>query len=352
MNRDLIHQIVTYDPIPHHLGDGGPWLRVYARNSPQGVEMVYEGSAGAADARAVFMSGDGNCPVVRTWQDDAALPTLGWLRKRHADAVPVRYRPGKRCTLRKGSLFLKCVADDRGCGINSDARLLWRAGRDGFLDFGVARPAGWLPSLRMIAQHRVPGAPVADRLWSMEGAALARRLGEANASLAKAPLNPPTRFTYVDQLKRTAKYSKRLAQWVPGAEAILRKIQAQLITVEPGPADRAIHGAPHAHQWLDGPDGPMLVDFDRFSLGDPELDAATFAAEADFEASPYAHTAGEAYLAGYDSVFPLNSRLVLAYRAHKHVAKALRTATAIRLDAAERALEILEGANRLMEQRP
>lgn len=348
MNRNLVGQIVSNDPVPHYLGDGGPWQRVYGRNSPSGIELVYEGSGGAGDARAVFMTGDGRDPVIRTWRDDTALPALDWLRRRHADAVPVRYRPGKRCTLRKGALFLKCVADDRGAFIDRDARLLWHAAEIGALDFGVARPAGWLPSLRIIAQHRVPGDPVVARLWSAQGGALARRLGAANASLANAPINPSIRFTYADQQKRTAKYAKRLAQWVSGAGAILDQLLAQLGHVAPGPASRPIHGAPHAHQWLDGPDGPMLVDFDRFSLGDPELDAATFAAEADFEASPHAGAAGDAYLAGYDETYRLNHDLVLAYRVHKHIAKALRTATSIRLDAGERTLAILENANRLL----
>jgi aminoglycoside phosphotransferase (APT) family kinase protein len=92
----------------------------------------------------------------------------------------------------------------------------------------------------------------------------------------------------------------------------------------------------------------MLVDFDRFGLGDPELEVATFVAEADFESSCYSSAAGEAFRAGFEAKWPLNAKLFNAYRVHKHIAKALRTATALRLDARERALEIISGAERLL----
>ncbi len=349
MNRDLIDRLLSDDPIPALLGAGGAWMRVYGRNSPDGIDLVYEGKAGAADARAVFIGRVGE-PIVRSWRNDPALPILVQVEQRHAGAIPVRYRPGKRCTLRKDELFLKCVADQRGAQIDRDARLLWQAASEGQLGFGVARPRGWLPSLQMIVQQRVPGDPVVDRLWSADGAALAGQLGAANATLANATIPVAHRFTYADQMQRTDKYARRLAKWLPETQALTSLIQLRLAAVKPGRADHPIHGAPHAHQWLDGPQGAMLVDFDRFSLGDPELDAATFVAEADFEDSPHAVAAGEAYLAGFDSIHLLDPRLVLAYRVHKHVAKALRTATAIRADAAERALEILAGANRMMEK--
>jgi Phosphotransferase enzyme family len=349
MNRDLIDRLLFDDPIPPRLGPGGPWHRVYGRNSPAGIDLVYEGVAGAADARGVFIASDGQ-PIFRSWRNDPALPALVQVKQRHPGAVPVRYRPGKRCTMRMDQLFLKCVADQRGAQIDRDARLLWKASGEGQLGFGVARPRGWLPTWQMIVQQRVPGAPVVDRLWSAEGTVLAGRLGAANATLARATIPVSPRFAYADQLQRTAKYVRRLAKWLPAAEALTTKVQLRLADARPGRADRLIHGAPHAHQWLDGPQGAMLVDFDRFSLGDPELDAATFVAEADFEDSRHAAAAGQAYLAGFDQVHALDPRLVQAYRVHKHVAKALRTATAIRADAAERALEILAGANRMMEK--
>jgi thiamine kinase-like enzyme len=152
-------------------------------------------------------------------------------------------------------------------------------------------------------------------------------------------------------MKRTGKYAKRLAEYLPRTASALDQLMAQLAYVEPGKADRPTHGAPHAHQWLDGSGGLQLVDFDRFGLGDPEVDVATFMAEADFEDWPDADEICEAYREGFAHHWPLNAELTRAYRVHKHIAKALRTATAIRLDAEERSRAILAGAQDLMVAR-
>lgn len=348
MNRELIRSILTDDPIPAMLGGAKNWTRVYGRQSPAALLLVYEPESEPRNAVAVSISAGGKTVLRSHWSEDAALPALAGLVSRHPDVMPVRYRPGKRCTLRKGHLFLKCVADDRGATINRDAHILYQSAQLGYFSFGVARPAGWLPSARIIVQHRVPGTPIIEQLWSCDGAALARRLGEANASLAAAPIVPPQRFTYADQMRRSAKYAKRLAQHLPQSEPISNALLSKLASITPGHADRPTHGAPHAHQWLDGPDGLMLVDFDRFGLGDPELEVATFVAETDFESSCYSGVAGEAFRTGFEARWPLNAKLFKAYRVHKHIAKALRTATALRLDASERALEIISDAERLL----
>jgi Phosphotransferase enzyme family len=350
MNTDLTRKILLDDPVRARLNGDGDWERVYGRMSADGAVLVYEDGGRPETAIAATLSG--NDIALRRWYDDRALPALLYLSSDHAEARPVRYRPGKRCTLRKDNLFLKCVADDRGAAINRDARLLWAAKQQGKFDFGVARPGGWLPSLRMTVQHKVAGAPIIATLKSGEGRALARSLGAANASLAGAPITPPERFTYADQMKRTEKYAKRLAEYLPRTASALDQLMTQLAHVEPGKANRPTHGAPHAHQWLNGPDGLQLVDFDRFGLGDPEVDVATFIAEADFEDWPDAAEIGEAYGQGFSKRCPLNPALIRAYRVHKHIAKALRTATAIRLDAEERSRAILAGARELMKARP
>ena len=351
MNPELVRHILHDDPVRSRLNKGD-WQRVYGKLSGQGATLVYENADGPVNAIVASVSADAGQVLIRPWAQDASLPTLPQLLARSHDAVPVRYRPGKRCTLRKGNLFLKLVADDRGCAINRDARMLWAGQQAGMFTFGVARPAGWLPSQRMMVQHRVEGAPIIARLWSSEGPALARRLGQANATLAASPLMPTMRFNYADQMHRTAKYVRRLSKYLPSTRPLLNQLMMNFETVVPGLADRPIHGAPHAHQWLDGYEGLKLVDFDRFGLGDPELEAATFIAEADFEDASNASEVGQAYLHGFAETWPLNPTLVQAYRLHKHVAKALRTATAIRLDAEERTMAILTQAANLQENRP
>jgi hypothetical protein len=358
MTRAMVQRLAEGDPIPAWLGSGHRWHRVYGRVSgPAQAVLVYEPDSGSRDAVCVtvgvagqtLLEGIGRVSRL-DWMNDQSLPTLARLAARRPEFEPVRYRPGKRCTLRSTGarqMFVKCLADQRGAAINREARLLYHASRQGWLGFGVARPAGWIARSGLLVQYAVPGAPISDQLSRKDGVALAARLGHANASLIASPIIPQPQFTYSDQMARTRKYARRLTKHISGAEEILDKLLARLATVAPGNADRPIHGAPHAHQWLDGPDGLMLVDFDRFSRGDPELDVATFVAEGDFEDSQTS-SVGLSYLAAFSETWPIDPTLFAAYRTHKHIAKALRVATAVRVDAAARAMAILNAAPALM----
>jgi Phosphotransferase enzyme family len=354
LNHAIINCLTQYDPIPALLDHDADWIRTYGRAGRNGdATLLYERQRGAPALRTVrlgrgeqIVDGLGKIEIA-DWSSDEALPILADIYARHPYLEPVRYRPGKRCTFKstgRHTYFAKVVADDRGAEIIRHGRMLWAAAQEGRLGFGVARPAGWLPSLLMIVHHALPGLPVIDVLGGEGGPALARKLGAANASLAQCGLKPQSRYDYGWQMERTAKYADRLHLWLPASASLLDEILDRLSLIEPGAADKPIHGAPHAHQWLCDGDQLYLVDFDRFGLGDPELEVATFLAEWDFETDSLTSGVGDAYFDGFASVMPLNHRLVGAYRLHKYVAKALRTLTAIRLDAAERALAILEDA--------
>jgi aminoglycoside phosphotransferase (APT) family kinase protein len=98
---------------------------------------------------------------------------------------------------------------------------------------------------------------------------------------------------------------------------------------------RPIHGDPHADQWLDCGERLGLLDFESFALGDPELDAAVFLAELDFEDAlelPVAQLEA-AYVGGAESAgLAFDRKRLRAYRGHKRLAKALRSARAFRPD--------------------
>jgi aminoglycoside phosphotransferase (APT) family kinase protein len=103
---------------------------------------------------------------------------------------------------------------------------------------------------------------------------------------------------------------------------------------------RPIHGDPHAEQWLDDGEHLGLLDFEAVAWGDPELDAAVLLAELDFEDDLQlpVHQLEDAYLDGAEaSGLILDRQLLLAYRGHKRLAKALRSARAVRADGDERA---------------
>ena len=106
-----------------------------------------------------------------------------------------------------------------------------------------------------------------------------------------------------------------------------------------------IHGSPHPSQWLIDGSTLGLVDFDRLSLGDPEVDIATFGGEVDFECKPNVKAIGAAFRHGYEEAFgPLDPARLTAYRAHKRFAKVYRTARSIRPDADARTGAHLETA--------
>lgn len=283
---------------------------------------------------------------------DTALPALSQLLNGPGQTMVLRYRPHKRCTIRlteltpqaiandftDASCFAKHFPDARGAAIHAEGAVLWQASQCGELDFAVAPPIRWDEEEQTLWQGVVPGQPIIERLLSAEGPALAERMGRAVASLPLSSLQPSQRSDAKKQLKRSAKYARRLANFFPHLRPALNLFMDRLVAIHAGIAPqplRPIHGAPHPHQWLDDNGHLGLVDFDGFTMGDPELDVATFMAEMDFEdweCVPVA-SINRAFQRGYEAVYgPLNPDLLNAYRAHKRLSKALRNAYAIRGD--------------------
>ncbi|MEZ4732248.1 MAG: phosphotransferase [Caldilineaceae bacterium] len=283
---------------------------------------------------------------------DPHLPTLRSVLARPYHAKVVRYRPGKRCTIRCPApagdapiapmfdlpCFAKVFADDEGAAIHHESLALWVASQTGVIGFAVARPLAWQGELRTLWQGVVPGAPIMTRLLSAEGPALAERLGRAAASLTQSGLQPQQVTDGRKQQKRSVKYAERLRAFFPALAPALDFLLEKLAVVHAERDQtrlRPIHGAPHAHQWLDDGERLGLVDFDGFALGDPELDAATFLAEMEFEDWETVPVAAinHRFQTGYEAVAgPLEPRLLNAYRAHKRLSKALRNAYAVRAD--------------------
>ena len=276
--------------------------------------------------------------------NDPQLPTLPALLTQPGDVNVLRYRPNKRCTMRftqpeSGEItFAKLFADARGEAIHQEGVALWRAFEAGELDVAVARPLRWDGEVNTLWQETVAGKPIVARLLSAEGPTLAERVGRAAASITHTTLRPQKVTSGKTQLKRSIKYARRLGTFMPALAPAIDLILEKL-TVAHAEIDvtrfRPIHGAPHAHQWLDDGARLGLVDFDGFALGDPELDAATFITEMDFEdwmKVPVAQI-NRRFLSAYETVAgPLDQRLLAAYCAHKRLSKALRNAYAVRTD--------------------
>ena len=351
------------------------WQRTYGRFDPgkqRYCTLLFE-TLGDPQEICVVEGFETEPPLTNAKTISLADVTLGWLRlsrfpaDQHLSTLPrlledlhgvsvLRYRHGKRCTLSvRDTLtgrvrFAKVFNDDRGAAIHQGGELLWQAARQGELGFEVAEPVSWDSDNKTLWQGCVPGKPLVTRLLSQDGITLARRMGQACASLAVSSLVPRATFDADAQCRRTARYATELVQRLPSAESGVNTILDKLRIMHFGNRNNdksPIHGAPHAHQWLDSGERLGLVDFDRICYGDAELDVATFVAEMDFEDRRVVPVdkINTAFISGYEIVYGiLNHKLVTAYRCHKHVAKALKAARSVRMDAPAKALRNLQRA--------
>jgi Phosphotransferase enzyme family len=279
--------------------------------------------------------------------DDRALPTLAAVRSDIGPHEVMRYRPGRRCTIRVDdpheTRWVKVFADDRGASIFRDQEALAREHRRGALAMAVAEPILLDADRRAVWLGNVPGSPVVHRLLGPGGERLASRMGRSLASIAGSGIAPQRDLTAEHLLRRSIRNAADISSRVPELSGSVERLLAHLHRAHEnasGRAHRPIHGAPHPNQWLEHGDTLGLVDFDGLALGDPELDVATFQAEVDFETGSERARVGvnTAFQAGYESIAgPLDATLLAAYRAHKRLAKVLRTARAIRPDGDVRA---------------
>lgn len=288
---------------------------------------------------------------VTLFPEDRRLPTLAGVMDDHIGAHVIRYRPGKRCTIRTAERcprYIKVFGDGRARRLHAEGMELWEASQRDAFGFTVARPLGFDPRDRCYTQAAVTGHPVVDELHGPDGPALAHRLGYACASIPTSGLRPRTGLGPSTELARTHRRAAELAAYVPALRdriqlflAALERLHHELVEA----TSRPIHGSPHPDQWLTSGQSLGLVDFDRLSLGDPELDVATFTTEVELEAIDNRADVAASFQNGYRERYgPLDFRRLVAYRAHKRFAKVHRTAKAIRVDGDERAAVQLEAA--------
>lgn len=310
---------------------------------------VSEAPSGTADAVQV--------DAVRRFPDDAVLGSLVPVLDRFPGARVVRYRTGKRCTLQVsggplGPCFIKLFADARGAQCLADAAALLGASEAGRLAFAVAAPLDYDSAHQMYIQAAVPGESVVDGLYSAAGSALASRLGSSLGSLCTSGVRPSATLDHDAERVRANKRAEELSSLVPSIRAPIKSLLDDMDRVHRALRPKPlvpIHGSPHPHQWLMDGDTIGLIDFDRFSMGDAELDVATFAGEVDFQRNVPAAVINEAFVTGYESrAGRLDEQRLSLYRAHKRFAKACRTARAINIAGHERASAHLDRAHQAL----
>ncbi len=272
---------------------------------------------------------------------DSKLKTLPRLLQHCENTRILRYRPGKRCTLRtqdpadQRSVFIKIFPDERGRDYYNEQQKIWHVCKKGYMDFTVAEPLKWDATTKSFWQSEVPGEGIEKILLSSNGPQLAYRVGKSLATIPNSTVQPDAVLNGQMQLQRSLKYAKDLCRRIPRLTVIVESLLTHLTEMHSKYMNRKmypIHGSPHVHQWLVDGGRFGLVDFDRISFGDPELDVATFITEIDFEDKTSVPVAqiNEQFINGYEMhLGPLNMNLLNAYRCHKRLAKALKAARSI-----------------------
>ncbi len=262
--------------------------------------------------------------------EDPSFGELQDIVSHFRDVRILRYRPGKRITLTgvhpaQGKVIIKCVSS----GVDSIySRLsgVWAA--RGGLGFEVSEPISLVSSANTFIQRTLTGLPIGFSSLAFN-LVLVERMARAAASLHRSGIQFEQVFSFDDQQQRSAKYLQQIAFRSPACAGLADQLAEQLSrmarTLEGrNLAMHPIHGSLHNHQWLSDEPNVALVDFDRASMGHPELDIATFLAQWDFE--PSAHSTGikrcfiDAYISACST--PVNPEVVCFYRAHKHLSKA------------------------------
>lgn len=320
------------------------WRRHFGRfhgDTDEWAEVVLE----SPTEPALHVRFVGDTLVVARFPDDPGLPGLAAVAAGLADVRVVRHRPGGRCTM-SGTVdgvprFVKVSPDARA--IHDVATRLWSARRAGAFAIAVAEPLGHDRLTDAVHLGVVPGRSIVDAVLGDDGATWSWRVGATLGELGSAPLEASTVLDAEEHLARTRRAVRRAVTRVPSLECGLRGV-VEFLEERHRRLERRVpvpvHGAPHASQWLADGESLGLVDFDRFSLGDPEADVATYLTELEYESDLAidVDVHEQAVVTGFESWgTSLDPERLALYRLHRRAAKVARTTFALRPDGDHRA---------------
>jgi aminoglycoside phosphotransferase (APT) family kinase protein len=206
----------------------------------------------------------------------------GWrVRGRKTVLQTIRYKPERRLILRahlaqkndrtgenrEMDVFIRFFVDDRGENIARFRRAL------------EEQPIGrYLPRLlgvwqdgRLFVEAAVDGGELLPHV--LAGTADAEAVAQMLTHLHRATVDGLPEI-HSDAVLETARESAgNLMRVAPVFADLLHEILDRLQDLLPAsPAAATLHGDCHLHQFLQGPDGPVLVDFERVARGDARFD--------------------------------------------------------------------------------
>ena len=240
--------------------------------------------------RAFLFPDDPKLPGLRAAMDPREVTrVLGEGGRSRTRLTLLRYRPGKRATIRidvrrdRGAwgLIGKVYSDQRkAAAVYEEAlaltRALEHAGR-----VCVARPEGLVAELGMVVWQRVAGAELEPHLDTARGVAHVRAAAEALAAVhALPPVSARTR-PVTAELERFHRRAMNVARVAPAAGRRLTELATALVEratqVDHAPAG-LVHGDCKPSQFRIDGSQLALLDFDHCGLADPASDVGTFLA--------------------------------------------------------------------------
>lgn len=271
--------------------------------------------------------------------NDTKLATMKIFCERFHSAQVLKYSPGKRCLFmvrsEEGEHFVKMypkkfLRNKRGEKIHNIGQVLWDLSELRSVDFRVARPVRWDAETQTLWHQKLAGIAAIEFLKDGDKHQIVKRIGRKIAQIAGLNINPPRHFDRAEQMKDSQKNLAAVAKHFPelrfdtdeiGTE--IKKLHSLIPVSEMLPS----HGDMHIDQWLFDGNRLGLLDFEDFSLAEPERDLAFFIVhiEAEYGAALRMRKIEEELTSGFE-LFErtISRRVYLLYKAHKWLARAAK----------------------------
>jgi Phosphotransferase enzyme family len=143
----------------------------------------------------------------------------------------------------------------------------------------IARPLGTDAGLRVLWTLGVPGSPLGSSVEAGSMASIARRVAVVVAALHGSSVAVARRASWEDYLAEGRKKAAKLGDALPRCRAVVDAIAPGNPRLPHGARPVVVHGDLHLDQFIDGPDGPALIDLDSVATGAAELDLAEVAVD-------------------------------------------------------------------------
>ncbi len=222
--------------------------------------------------------------------EPAGLPVI-------ANLKVLKYKPRRRCVIAyeltstdpgmSRRIIGKVFRDERGARLFELQQALWnnRFGLESRDGITVAEPLAYIPEMRMFVQEFAPGLTLDSCLDMPDFVDRVCLSAAAIAKLHSCHVQPTAEYTLTAELNNLDHWADDLILWRPDcAQAFVRQLAglreaaAKLLPANFAPTHRDFYYS----QILFADRRMTLIDLDMFTLADPAIDVANFAAHLRF----------------------------------------------------------------------